>query len=169
MTKTKSLNRVLLISAMNGGSVACLGVIGVLISLVWGGWLGAFVCLLITVSGGMELTGRSRLKQGRREAGKLLKASQLWLFLVIVCYAGYQLWSFDRQDPLAIFSPELQEMLKTSLGPDSPGMGVLIAKAYDAVYISLIVAAFLYQGGLWLYYRKISLKASSVSENSRQE
>ena len=137
-----------------------------LFSLLTGGWLGCFLCLLIIVSGWMELKGRSKINQGLPEAGGWLTASQIWLLLIIVFYAGFQLASFAASDPLAKFSPEMKNLLDTQLGLDSQAIGLLVAKLYCTTYISLIAATFLYQGGLGLYYWSRSKKCCDAGKTA---
>ena len=109
-SKQKLVRRIVFVSGMNGWSIAGMGVLGGLFSLLTGGWLGSFLCFLITVAGWMELKGRTKIKQGLKEAGRWLTASQIWLLLVIVFYAGFQLASFDALDPMAKFSPEMNRV-----------------------------------------------------------
>jgi hypothetical protein len=161
-SKQKNVGRVVFISGLNGWSIASVGVLGGLFSLLMGGWFGFFLCLLITSSGWLELTGRSKIKQGLPEAGAWLTVSQIWLLLIIVIYAGFQLLSFDASDPLSKISPEMKDILDTQLGLDIQDIGLLVTKLYYTTYISLIAATFLYQGGLWLYYRRSSKKILSL-------
>ena len=157
-SKQKLVRRIVFVSGMNGWSIAGMGVLGGLFSLLTGGWLGGFLCFLIIFAGWMELKGRTKIKQGLKEAGRWLTASQIWLLLVIVFYAGFQLASFDALDPMAKFSPEMKNPLDTQIGLDSQAINLLVTKLYYTIYISLIVAAFLYQGGLGLYYWRNSKK-----------
>ena len=48
--KQKLIRRIVFVSGMNGWSIAGMGVLGGLFSLLTGGWLGGGLCFLITVA-----------------------------------------------------------------------------------------------------------------------
>jgi hypothetical protein len=150
MSSEKVLRRLIFISGMNGWCVTALAGMCTLTSLVMGSWSGVIICLAITVSGYMELKGRQELKRERPEARMWLTGSQLWLLFIIVSYAGYQLLVFDPSNMLKDIPQADQQALKGIVESNAQ----LLCTMYKAVYISVIIASFIYQGGLWLYYRR---------------
>jgi len=158
MASEKVLRRLIFISGMNGWCVMVLAGICTLTSLVLGSWTGVAVCLAITSSGYMELKGRQELKRKRPEARMWLTGSQLWLLLIIVSYAGYQLFVFDPSNMLKDIPQAEQQAMKGIVESNAQ----LLSAMYKAVYIAVIIASFIYQGGLWLYYRRDYSKLFSL-------
>jgi len=157
----KVLHRLIFISGMNGWCVTFLGGVSILVSLSMGSWYGVIISLAITASGYMELRGRQELKRKRSEARMWLTGSQLWLLCIIVSYAGYQLLVFDPSNMLKDIPPAEQQAMKALVESNAP----LLSAMYKAVYIAVIIGSFIYQGGLWLYYRRdYSRLFSSASE-----
>ncbi|MEI6126887.1 MAG: hypothetical protein WCQ99_10100 [Pseudomonadota bacterium] len=154
MVRDSVLRRILFIAGFNGWSITICAGISVLGSLLMKNWPGVFISLAITVSGCMELQGRRKLKKDLHEAGAWLKASQLWLLFLIVSYAGYQLWSFDSANMFKDLPRSDQQALQSLVGSNSS----MISTMYLTFYIAVIITSFIYQGGLWLYYRSVSLR-----------
>jgi len=98
----------------------------------------------------MELKGRQELKRKRPEARMWLTGSQLWLLFIIVSYAGYQLFVFDPSNMLKDIPQAEQQVMRGIVESNAQ----LLCTMYKAVYIAVIIASFMYQGGLWLYYRR---------------
>lgn len=160
----KLLRRVVIISGINGWSIALLAGAGTFIALLFGSLAGVLTGLLITSSGLMELNGRKMIKDGRLEAGKWLTASQLWLMGVIICYSCYQMLSFEPTQLLESLSPQLKEMIEASLGLPSQAIAAVASQIYYVFYIAIIIAAILYQGGLWLFYRNSAFQILNKSK-----
>ncbi len=152
--QNKRLRRVVIISGMNGWSIALLAGAGTLIALLLGSWVGFLTGLLITASGVMELMGRKMIKEGQPEAGKWLATSQLWLLGVIICYACYQMIYFDAAQLLEILTPGQIKIIETGFDLPTQAFTTVISQIYCLFYITIIIVSILYQGGLWLFYRK---------------
>jgi len=150
MTREKRIRSIALISGLNGWSVSILACACLCISVLMGSIAGALVCLAIGASGAMELTGRHKLKQNSADAAPWLTASQSWLLFVIICYGLYQLFSFDLAKMFARLSPADRAQITALLQNNAP----LIETVYRGFYLAVMAASLLYQGGLWLYYRK---------------
>ena len=161
MDSKKVLRRLIFISGMNGWCVTALAGICTLTSLVMGSWSGVIICLAITASGYMEIKGCQKLKGKLPEARMWLTGSQLWLLFIVVSYAGYQLLVFDPSNMLKDIPQAEQQAMKGIVESNAQ----LLSTMYKAVYIAVIIASFMYQGGLWLYYRRDYSKLySSASE-----
>ncbi len=160
----KVLRRLISISGMNGWCVTALAGVCTLISLLMGSWSGTAICLAITASGYMELTGRQKLKERLPEARIWLTGSQLWLLFIIVSYAGYQLLVFDPSNMLKDLPPAEQQAFAGLVDSNTQ----LLSTMYRAVYLSVIIASFIYQGGLWLFYRRDYYKLFSLSKDNHK-
>lgn len=149
----KALQRVLLVSALDGWSVVVLAALGTLLTLVLGDYSTLFAGLLILAAGVMELRGRRRLT--RRDAGgmKLLVRAQLFLLAVILVYCASRLGSFDAETALASLTPEMETALKEA-GLARADILPLVQTVYYAVYGMVGFVSVLIQGGLTLYYRR---------------
>jgi len=156
----------MIVAAINGWSVAVLGGLCLLLSVVWFSLWGVLVGAAATASGYMELSGRRRLKQGLPEAGRWLAGSQLLLLVAIFLYAGYQLLWFDPHSFMKDLPPDYQEAMGSLMGGQE--LDQLIGRVVTAFYAALMLATLLYQGGLCLYYslatRKILLEEALTAE-----
>ena len=150
------------IAAFDGWSVAALGGVCVVLSLLWLSLTGLLIGGAGVASGAMELTGRRRLLDGRPYARAWLAGSQVLLLGAILLYAGYRLATFDPQEFTRQLSPDLLDALKDAFGED---LNQLVARSVRLMYEALIIAALLYQGGLCLFYalatRKLAPSAPS--------
>jgi hypothetical protein len=162
MDSEKVLRRLIAISGMNGWCITALAGVCTLTSLLMGSWSGVTICLAITASGYMELNGRQKLKRKLPEARIWLTGSQLWLLFIIVSYAGYQLLVFDPSNMLKYLPPAEQQAMTALVESNAQ----LLSTMYRAVYISVIIASFIYQGGLWLYYRRDYSKLYSLANDN---
>jgi len=148
----KVLNRVLLVSAIDGWSVVTLAGFGVLLALALGDLSGAFTGLLIVTAGIIELTGRRRLLRGDPAGMKLLVRAQLFLLAVILLYCVTRLGSFDPELAMSNLTPELEAMLKEN-GIERADVGPAVQIVFYVVYSLVAFLSLLFQGGLILYYR----------------
>jgi len=159
MDTEKSRRRVTRIAAFNGWSVAALGGVCVLTSLWWLSWPGILIGVAAVASGFMELTGRRRLTEGRPAARRWLAGSQVLLLTAILLYAGCQLASFDPHRILLELPPDLLEELKATFGAEQ--VEQLTGRVHRAIYVALMIASLIYQGGLCLYYALATRKLFS--------
>lgn len=138
-------------SRINSWSIigfASLSSIGV---FFFGDFYGALVGLAVALSGCMELRGSLLLAKGSLASIRWLVSSQLYLIAVLLGYSYNNLVSFDASDPWARFSPGLKDLI-LAINPDVYLVETMLTLSYYAVYVSLIVAVLIYQGGLSLYY-----------------
>jgi len=160
----KKRRRIARIAAVNGWSVAVLGALCLLCSLLWFNAAGILIGLAAMASGCMELSGRRRLKQNRQEARRRLAGSQLLLLAAVVLYSAYHLLLVQPKEILMDFPPDVRMQLSQVMDPKD--LQALIAKAIRILYLSLIAATVLYQGGLCLYYtlatRKLDRAAAGL-------
>ena len=80
----KILRRVLLISALDGWSLVAIAGLGVVLTLVFGDWLGTGIGLLALAAGLGELRGRRQLRRRDPAGMRLLVRAQLFLLSVIL-------------------------------------------------------------------------------------
>ncbi|MCF7803160.1 MAG: hypothetical protein K9N46_12655 [Candidatus Marinimicrobia bacterium] len=154
----KKRNRLLRISKINGGSIAVIAGIGTVLSLFSLSLNGILVGLGITAAGLLELRGHKTLGEDLAEARKWLLTSQILFFTVIVLYSAYQLSVFDAMNPLNTFSEDFRQTVLALAGSQQSVLNDLIAKAYRTTYIAIMVLSFFYQGGMWLYYNRVTKK-----------
>lgn len=159
--KNKIIKRLSITSGINGCSIVLFAGLCLLVCLFTKSWQGMIICLAIAASGGMELTGRTRLIDRHPDAQKWLVASQLWLMGILICYALYKLISFDPSGISVLMSPELQSLIESRLNLTSTALTEMVIRIYNAVYITLIAVTTLYQGILCLYYWKSTEKVFS--------
>ena len=150
------LKRALNISLLNSTSVIIFGLLGLLFSLTFFSPQGLLICLLITLCGLLELQGRALLLSQNPRARSLLIWSQIALLLVITAYAAWQLAVVNPTDILNHLPISYQDMLQQRLAIDHTGLAFLIRRFCRMLYYSLICASFLYQGGLALYYSRVT-------------
>ena len=148
----KKRARIARIAAINGWSVAVLGALCLLVSLLEFSVVGILVSLAALASGCMELSGRRRLKQNRPEAGRWLAGSQLLLLAAIVLYSAYNLLLFDPKVNPEEMPPRPSHNALVCFGSHERRRKNGIARIIRILYLSLIGGTVLYQGGLCLYY-----------------
>jgi hypothetical protein len=161
----KKRGRILWVSKYNGGSVAVLGVLCLLCSLLWFTLVGILIGLALLASAYMELSGRRRLKQSMPEAGRWLARSQLLLMTAIILYSAYNLLLFDpvreMKNEISDLPPETRTQLSQAL--DMQSMEELVPGVFRDFYLALIAGTVLYQGGLWLYYTRATRKLEQAA------
>ena len=148
----KALQRVLLVSAIDGWSVTVLAALGTLLTLVLGDYSALLAGLLILAAGVMELRGRRRLLQ--RDAGGMqqLVRAQLFLLAVILVYCASRFGSYDQEAMLANLTPDMKALLQES-GVEVAEIIPLVRLVFLATYGLVAVLSLVFQGGLILYYR----------------
>ena len=109
----------------------------------------------------MELVGRSKVKARSVDCGKWLAGSQLWLLATIVCYCLYQVWSFDPTQLGALES--LRDPLGETIGLDPAALNQQMRAFSKGFYLSVVAVAFLYQGGMSLYYMRATARLNAAS------
>ena len=157
----KVLNRVLLVSAIDGWCVVTLAGFGLLIALALGDLSGAFTGLLIIAAGIMELTGRRRLLRGDPLGMKRLVRAQLFLLTVILLYCVTRLGSFDLELAMSNLTPEMEAVLKEN-GVERADVGPLVQILFYLVYGLVAFLSLLFQGGLILYYRSRAARVAAA-------
>jgi len=149
----KALQRVTGLSRLNGWSVVIVAGLGGLIALVLGDWLSIGLGLLVGGLGWMEVKGGRMLRKRDADGMKWLVRSQMLLLALILAYCSSRLGSFDPESALGNLTPDMEAALKEA-GIARADIMPLVHQMFLALYISVAVAALLYQGGLALYYRR---------------
>jgi len=148
----KVLQRVLLVSAIDGWSIVAVAGLGTLGTLLLGDLLGVGVGLLVLVAGVIELRGRHRLRRRDPAGMQLLVRAQLFLLSVILVYCVSRLGSFDAETAMASLTPEMEVMLKEG-GLERADVLPLVQTVFYSVYGTVAFVSVIFQGGLTLYYR----------------
>jgi hypothetical protein len=152
----KTLQRVLLISAIDGWSLIGIAAIGTLLALALGDLSGAFVGLMAVVAGTIELRGRSRLVRRDAAGMRLLVRAQMFLLAVLLVYCASRLGSFDEglvQDMVQEnLTPEMEAALLES-GIQRADVVPAVKVMFYLIYGTVAFVSLLCQGGLALYYR----------------
>lgn len=148
----KTLRRVLFISALDGWSIALFAGLCALISLLMGEWIGVTVGGLVTAAGVIELRGRRRLLDGDAHGLAFLVRAQAMILGVIWIYALQNLLAFDEAEIMAQFTPGVREMLSQWFVLSAEDFRPLVKPVYYSLYLTVIGATLLFQGGLALYY-----------------
>lgn len=148
----KVLQRVLLVSAIDGWSIVAVAGLGALVTLLLGDLLGVGVGLLVLAAGVIELRGRHRLRRRDPAGMKLLVRAQLFLLSVILVYCVSRLGSFDGETAMASLTPEMEAALKEA-GLERADVLPLVQTVFYAVYGTVAFVSVIFQGGLTLYYR----------------
>ncbi len=148
----KVLQRVLLVSAIDGWSIVAVAALGALLTLLLGDLPGVGVGLLVLAAGVTELRGRHRLQRRDPAGMKLLVRAQLFLLGVILVYCVSRLGSFDGETAMASLTPEMEVALKEA-GLERADVLPLVQTVFYAVYGTVAFVSVIFQGGLALYYR----------------
>lgn len=152
-TPKEILHRVLLVSLIDGWSIALFAGLCTVVSLAFGDWTGGFVGLLVTAGGVIEIRGRRRLTQHDADGGMdLLVRSQLIVVGVIWIYAIGRLTNFDSDTALANMPPDMKSALD-QVGMTTQDVARYVRLFTYVLYGTVMVVTLLYQGGMMLYYR----------------
>ncbi len=162
--KEKIIRGVATVSKWNGGSITVFAGLCTLFSLAFQDWLYALVGIAITYSGVMELKGRKKLLNGQSDAGKWLKGSQLWLLSLIIAYVCFSIFSFDSSDPLKDVPADILEMLRLTLEMSDQELGEFATFSNRVFYSMVLAISFMYQGGLWFYYKLKTAKLLKLEQ-----
>lgn len=138
-------------AAWNGGSIVAIAGLAGLIELLRLDWLGVFLGVAFAAGGWLELVGRRKLP--KPEARQWLLGAQAAVFGMLVLYSAWRLLTLDAQAIESGISPQDMQMLVSSLHISHQQVVALFERAFHLTYISLIIASFIYQGGMALYYR----------------
>ena len=147
----KALRRILLISAIDGWSIAVFAGFCTLVSLILGEWIGVSIGAVITFAGVLELRGRTRLIQGEITGLSWLIRAQVLILATIGLYAFRNLLAFDEAALMAEITPELRNAIN-QLGISMADFQALMKPAYYGFYLTVIGVTLLFQGGLAVYY-----------------
>lgn len=152
-TPKDTLHRVMRIARINGWSIALFAGFCTLVSLAFGDWVGAFIGLVVTVGGLVEIRGFRRLQQHDAEGGmKLLIRSQLIVLGIIWAYALGQLASYDPELAMTNLTADIKSMIN-QLGLSPQDIVRLTTITFYSMYTTVLLVTLMYQGGMALYYR----------------
>jgi hypothetical protein len=147
----KSLRRVLLVSAIDGWSIAVFAGLCTLVSLVFGEWVGVYIGALITGAGILELRGRTRLIKGNITGLSWLIRAQVLILAVVGLYAFRNLLAFDEAALVAEITPEIRNAMD-QIGLSITDLQKLMKPVYYGLYLTVIGLTLIFQGGMALYY-----------------
>ena len=156
--RNNGFRRLRIISGINGWSILITALLCTGISLIFHSWSGIVVGLGIIASGGMEIEGSRRVKKGLPNPWWWLGNSQILFFIVITIYSFYQLGQISPDSISEHIPVPIQNAFRLELGILQKDFEIVVAKLYRTTYIAVILCSFLYQGGLYLYYKKASYK-----------
>lgn len=147
----RSLRRILIVSAIDGWSIAVFAGLCTLVSLLFGEWLGVLIGGFITGAGVFELRGRTRLVRGDASGLSFMIRAQALILGIIWVYAFRLLLSFDQAALMAEMTPEMRDYLAMS-GIAIADVEVLIKPVYYGFYLAVMALTLVFQGGLAAYY-----------------
>jgi len=153
LTPKDTLHRVMRIARLNGWSIAIFAGFCAFVSLVCGDWVGAFIGIVVTVGGAVEIRGLRRLQQHDAEGGMdLLIRAQLIVMGVIWVYGVERLMSFDLEGSMAELRPQMQTIYEQT-GLTEHDFGRWLTLGFYSLYATVLFVTLIYQGGMALYYR----------------
>lgn len=148
------IGRVLRVSGADSLGVMVVAGLALVYCLVAGHFGVIPFCVVALGAGWIERAGRDRLAGGRGRAFPLLRVSQLVLLLTVCVYAVWRLMTWDAREILAVAeSSPLAGALLDGL-PDRDLLVPFLDLAIRVFYILLIVLSVVFQGGMWVYYRR---------------
>jgi hypothetical protein len=147
----KSLRRVLIISAIDGWSIAIFAGLCTSVSLVLGEWIGVSIGATITTAGIIELRGRARLIRGNVSGLDWLIRAQVLILATVGLYAFRNLLAFDEAALLAEITPDIRYAID-QLGISTADFKALMKPVYYGLYLTVIGVTVLFQSGLAIYY-----------------
>ncbi len=152
-TPKEILHRILLVSLIDGWSIALVAGLCTVASLVFGDWVGGFVGLLVTAGGVIELRGRRRLTQHDADGGMdFLVYSQCVVIGVIWAYAISRMTGFDADTAMANMTPDMKSALD-QIGMSAHDVVHYVRLFTYALYGTVMFVTLGYQGGMIQYYR----------------
>jgi hypothetical protein len=162
---TREIRKLAWMTGLNGYTIVGVAALATVASLFIGPTLLAVSTgLAITGAGLLEVGGHIKLRKGEIQGIRWAQLSQLGVLLVLVCYSLIQLSSLDPSTILTKISPETQSLLMGLYQIDEPILADLLVIVGQATYMAVILAATIYQGGLYWYYgRKWRRSRQSVA------
>lgn len=162
----ETLFRVLRLARFNGLSV--LGIAGffAVISAAAQDVPGALVGVLVAGAGALELHGVSLLRRSDDRGTHWLVGSQLYLLVVVLAYVAFRLNHIDVEPMRQILTEQQRETIAEAGFTDDQ----FLRTVYTLSSSVFGLVAFLYQGGMALYYHRrraaitAALDADSDSE-----
>lgn len=154
------LRRIAFIALLDGGIAVFFGlgsvVLGVLCRDVTGVWVG----LAVAACGGIELRGRAMALATDPRAGAWLGGSQIGVMLVVLAFCGRNLlwppaWSSN-------LSPDVQWLLDANPAADAVLFNEMLPAMLQIVYLVVILASLMCQGGLCFYYSLATRKLANL-------
>ncbi|MDR1281380.1 MAG: hypothetical protein LBK99_11235 [Opitutaceae bacterium] len=151
----KKLRRVLVVSALDGWSIALFAGACTLLSLAFAERVGVFVGTLVTAGGVIELLGNRRLKRGDAGGATALVGAQLVILGTIWVYAAVNLALFDEARLLGQLTAGGAGVsaLLDQAGITTGDIRLLLRPAFFAFYLTVMLVTLFFQGGLALWYR----------------
>jgi hypothetical protein len=157
-----TLQRVIKVARLDGLSIFVISGGFALITLVMGDLFGTFIGLLVAAAGWSEWHGAKLLQRRRARGINWLVRSQCCLLGIILLYVMRQLISYDTdletvrshiQEVSQLTGMNIQALLE-STGLTIEDTQRLVQRTFYAIYGTVGLVTFFYQGGLALYYRR---------------
>ena len=157
-----TLRRVIKVARLDGLSIFVVSGGFALITMVFGDVVGTSVGLLVAAAGWSEWHGAKLLQRGRARGINWLVRSQCCLLGIILLYVMRQLISYDTdletvrshiQEVSQLTGMNIQALLE-STGLTIEDTQRLVQRTFYAIYGTVGLVTFFYQGGLALYYRR---------------
>ncbi len=163
----KTLRNVLLISGIDGWSVALFAGFCTAVALLSGEWIGVFVGGLITTCGVLELRGRGRLARGKIEGIRWMVRAQVIILVTVSLYGFQQLIAFDEATLLEGLTPDMVTVLDQA-GITVDEMRTMLRPIYFGFYGAVMAATMVFQGGLAVYYQSRQPKVGEAFATRQQ-
>ena len=162
----KTLHRILLISALDGWSVALFAGLCTVISLLLGEWIGLLVGALVTAGGVFELRGRSALLRGDANGLTCLVRAQLLILSTIWVYSLGNIVTYNEAKIMAQLTPELRNALSQA-GMSIEELQRMMKPAFFGFYLTVMGVTLLFQGGLGRYYHSRRAAIAQALDGAR--
>ncbi len=159
------LRRVVRVSMFDGVSVLLVAGACALLSAASRDVFAAVIGLLVAGAGGMEMNGAGMLKAGDPRGMRWLFWSHFQIGGSMMVYVAVRLLNPEIAPLRKVMTPELVEQIQqVGLTVDQ-----FLTEMLRIVYISLVAATVLYQGGMTFYYmrRRAAVMAAIQGDESQ--
>jgi hypothetical protein len=159
------VRRMLRVASFDGGGLLIVGGLFALVSAMSHDGTGTAISLMIAGAGAIELHGVAVIRLGEERGLRWLVSSQLCVIAIITSFAVDQLSHVDTADlrhMVAAFKPYFPEdawdanvqTVRSAIAEDGLTVDGFLRMLYIATYRMVILATFVYQGGMSVYYMR---------------
>ncbi len=142
-------------TGLNGLSITAVALAGALAAAVSSHWVGFIAGIAISCAGFLEYHSHRILKRNELQGIRWALWSQVGVFSSIAAYCLAQLSVLSRERAVDLVSPASKRFLMELYQVDESILGDLLYLTAMLTYPTLLLASFLYQGGLYWYYRRL--------------